>query len=110
MTRVAWIVVGGAVGVVVILAAALVVVIASGDDEPERAQPVLAPLGGDAEGTEAFRDCLAEQGVELPAPGEGPPTGDVDELQEAFEACRELLPEGFAPQGGGIAPGAPPGF
>lgn len=69
--------------------------------------------GGD---TAAFRDCLKEQGVDLPdsfgqgAPGQGqppnggqPPTGqqgggqpfgDDPELQEAFNACQDKAPAG----------------
>jgi hypothetical protein len=111
MSRKVMAIAGGAIGLIVILAVALVVAIASsGDDDsdPAEASPTTfqgSPPEGqrpDPEELEEFRTCMEEQGVELPEPGEAPPA-NVEELQQAFEACRDLLPEGLIPPGG--APG-----
>lgn len=61
----------------------------------------LAPDGvasgaGDPDAFEAFRDCLAEQGVELPGPGDdGRPSSSADDpaFAAAQEACADLRPE-----------------
>jgi hypothetical protein len=117
MTKTIWAVVGVSVAVTLAMAIALVVVLSSGDDDsgPDAEQSV-APLAvgqGQAQGggatfeeLEEFRSCMEEQGVELPAPGEAP-SGDVGELQDALESCRELLPEDAlqlrgGPFGGGV--------
>jgi hypothetical protein len=110
----------GVVGIVV-LAVTLVAVLAvaglgddaSGDgaaDAPPQQAPLAQPQGGvDREDFEAFRDCLADHGVDVPAgaPEGGPPTGfdPGDEAnQKALSNCVDELPEGVAPTGG------PPGF
>jgi hypothetical protein len=115
MTKTIWAVVGICVAATAAMAIALVIVLAGGDDDPapaERAAPFVFG-GGPAEGSGAapeeldeFRACLEDQGVEVPEPGAAPSGGDVEEMQEAFEACRELLPEGAETFGGG-SPGAP---
>ena len=76
-----------------------------------------APPGAPA-GIEEFQACLAEQGVELPDRGSGPPPegGMSGHTQRAFEACRDELPEGIGPpdnRPGGVPPdfdqnGSPP--
>jgi hypothetical protein len=82
-----------------------------------------------SDGDTAYRDCLAEQGVELPdfgTDGGGPPEGfdpgsgsippdggpgalpegfDQEAFQKAMEACADLAPEGglgAGPGGGGL--------
>ncbi len=58
-------------------------------------------------GLGAFAECLAEQGVELPAEGETPDfaSTDLTQLRAAIEACGDLAPEGL-PSGalGGAIP------
>ena len=106
---------GGGIALIVILAVALVVAIASsgdGDDDDgssAEASPQTfqgSPPEGferpDPEEAEEFRACLEEQGVDVPEAGEAPPS-DLEALQKAFDACRDLLPEGLSPPGG--APG-----
>ena len=68
----------------------------------------------DREAFEAFRECLTENGVEVPADGERPNRDDItDEQREAFrtarEACADELPEG-ARFGGGPGGHGPHGF
>ena len=104
---------------IVVLAVTLVAVLAvaglgddaSGDaDAPPQQAPLAQPQGGvDREDFEAFRDCLTDHGVDVPAgaPEGGPPTGfdPGDEAnRKALSNCRDELPEGVAPTGG------PPGF
>jgi hypothetical protein len=51
---------------------------------------------------------MEENGVEPPEPGvpqQAPPAG----VEEAFDACRDLLPEGAAPEEGGLRIMPPPG-
>ena len=76
----------------------------------------------DREAMESFRSCMEENGA--PPPPE-PPQGDAFErrleppseeerakIDEAFEACRDELPEGaraFGPGPGGPPCGPPPG-
>jgi hypothetical protein len=74
-----------------------------------------APGQGQRPGGEqfqAFQDCLREQGVELPDPGQGQPGGpgaggfdpsDPD-FRAAMEACQDDLPEGAGPGGGNFGP------
>jgi hypothetical protein len=103
-------------GAAALLAAgAIAMAIGSGDSADAGSDPA-----------QVFRDCLAEQGVELP---EAPPGGEAPEPpdgfdgtpppsgipqagapagagdQEAFGACQELMPE--PPEGEGFPPGAP---
>jgi hypothetical protein len=112
-----WLISGVALTLVAIGAVVAVIVSsdsgeASGSDSP-------------AASLEAFQECLAEQGVDAPAPGGGapfggaPPEGELpegglpgggpsDEMQGAMEACAELMP---APPGGAgedMPSGAPP--
>ena len=84
---------------------------APAQDAPQGPKPI------DPEEFEAFRQCMADNGVELPAPpepGSGPPTGppprpDVDRetLDAAHEACQDLLPEGARFGHGQGGPGGP---
>lgn len=58
------------------------------------------PAGSDASSSsdeQAFRDCLADQGVELPEAGASPDLAELDPaaLQEAMAACGDLAPEGL---------------
>jgi hypothetical protein len=108
MTRMAWIVVGIVSAAALGLAVALAVSLAGGDvdDEPQAGAPEFAPqLGGpglapEGAAPEEFLECMEEQGVE-------PPSGLQQEapegLEEAMEACRDLLPDGadlrIAPSG-----------
>jgi hypothetical protein len=76
----------------------------SGQQFPGSGPPGGAPpSGADQEAFQAFRDCLAKQGVELPDPrsqGGQPPSGfdpNDPNLQKAFSACRGELPEGAGP-------------
>jgi hypothetical protein len=62
-----------------------------------------------------FRQCLETQGVTLPDRGQGERPALTDTLRQAFEACRQYLPErplrgpGFGGPGNGTAPlGTPP--
>jgi hypothetical protein len=104
---------GGAIGLIVVLAVALVVAIASSGSDEDGSSAEAAPQtfqGSPPEGferpdpevVEEFRACMEDQGVEVPEPGEAPPS-DGDRLQEAFAACSDLLPEDIRPPGG--APG-----
>ena len=108
MTRGAWIAVGGVSALAVGLLVALVVALASAgsDDGPTAPEPRLVTPGG--EPSPEFRACMEENGVEPPEPGvpqQAPPAG----VEEAFEACRDLLPEGAAPEEGGLRIMPPPG-
>ena len=101
MTRAAWIAVGGVSALALGLLVALVVALASAgsDDEPEAPEgPGLITPGGAP--SPEFQDCMSENGVETPEPGvpqQAPPEG----FEDAFEACRHLLPED-AQDGGGL--------
>ena len=115
----------GAVGVAALLAIAAVAFSLRGDDEPaprggdntERRRP---PAGFDRSALQEFRNCLRDQGVELPQGppgGGGPPPGlgsGDGATRKAFQACRDKLPQGGAPPGGappgGGAPGGVPSF
>jgi hypothetical protein len=97
MTRAAWIAVGGVSALALGLAVALVIALAGAGDDDEPGTPqgpaVLTPGGAPSE---EFQDCMSENGVEPPQPGvpqQAPPAG----LEEALEACRDLLPEGAEP-------------
>jgi hypothetical protein len=64
---------------------------------------------------QAFRDCMADNGVELPEerpePGSERPERTEEEraaFREALEACEDLKPEGFG-RGPGCGPGGPGG-
>jgi hypothetical protein len=101
MTKTIWAVVGVSVAATVAMAVALVIVLAGGgdDSEPEgTAAPFAvgsgpAPSGAVPEELNDFRQCLEDQGVELPTPGDRPPANS-DELQDAVESCQEYLPQG----------------
>ena len=83
-----------------------------------------SPEGGGAPSSasmQAFRDCMREQGVELPEPsqGNGPPPGGQggrdlrgENTQAALEKCQDQLPEGLPgpgpPPQGGQAPDTSP--
>ena len=108
MTRGAWIAVGGVSALALVLLAALVVALASAgsEDEPDAPEPTLITPGG--EPSAEFQECMEENGVEPPEPGtrqQAPPAG----FEDAFEACRDLLPEGGAAEGGGLRIMPPPG-
>lgn len=82
---------------------------------------VLAACGGasaseSASADETFAECMSRNGVELPSPGGGPPSGDPGQMdqsafQAAQEACADLAPQGGPGGGGpgGDGPGGPPG-
>ena len=111
--------IGGAVIVIVLAVAFAIAALGdsdNGDDAAgsdgsnqfQRQLPGGGPPGGvDPQALQAFRDCLEENGVELPdpgsSPGSGPPAGfdprDSDP-QKAFSKCRGELPEGAGPPGG----------
>jgi hypothetical protein len=111
--------IGGAVLVIVAVAVGLAIAsIGGGDDaassdggrRSEQQFPGSGPPGGappsgaDRKDIQAFQDCLAEHGVELPDPrGQGgePPSGfdpNAPDLQEAFSACEGELPAGVGPR------------
>jgi hypothetical protein len=106
MSRTAWIVIGGVAAVALILAIALVIVIAGDDDESEAVpRPALgAAPQVDPQAMQDFQDCLRDHGVELPDPGAGPPAA-IRGAGQAFEACRDKLPEGVGALGGSGSPG-----
>src|SRR5688572_17569538 len=65
---------------------------------------------------QAFRDCMAENGVDLPdqrpEPGAERPERTEEErtaFHDALEACEDLKPEGFGRGGPGCGPGGPGG-
>ena len=101
MTKTIWAVVGISLAATVAMAVALAIVLAGGDDDSEPEGPAApftvgsgpAPSGALPEELEDFQQCLEDQGVELPTPGERPPANS-DELQDAVESCQEHLPEG----------------
>ena len=108
MTRGAWIAVGGVGALALGLLVALVVALASAgsEDEPEAPEPALFTPGGVP--SAEFQECMEENGVESPEPGtpqQAPPAG----FEKAFEACRDLLPEGGAGEAGGLRIMPPPG-
>ena len=121
---------GGAALLIVALAVGFAIASIGGDDDtassegggrsgrqfPGAGAPGGArPSGADRAALEAFQDCLAKHGVELPQPpaqGGQPPSGGQPpmggqppsgfdpsdpELQNAFAACQDELPEGFGP-------------
>ena len=111
-------VIGGALLVIVAVAVGLAIASIGGEDDatssdgggrPGQRFPGGAPPGGgppsgaDREEVQAFQDCLAKHGVELPDPpsqGGRPPSGfdpNDPDLQKAFSACRGELPEGVGP-------------
>lgn len=80
---------------------------AQSSDRPD-GPPDLAALGSSGVAGPVFSEeleaCLSDQGVEVPEPGSAPDTdGTSEEMQKAFEACREYLPE--MPEMGAGAPG-----
>ena len=103
MTRGAWIAVGGVSALALGLLVALVVALAGADSDDDPAtpeEPTLITPGG--EPSAEFQECMEENGVERPEPGT-PQTAPPAGFEEAFEACRELLPEGAVPgEGGGL--------
>ncbi|MSO42063.1 MAG: hypothetical protein EXQ70_09275 [Solirubrobacterales bacterium] len=58
---------------------------------------------------EKFQQCMEDQGVEPPDPGQGgpPSKADLQELEDAMKACADELPKGAAGCGP-IGPGGPP--
>jgi hypothetical protein len=71
--------------------------------------------GSPRSGFDQFRQCLETQGVTLPDRGQGERPALTDTLRQAFEACRQYLPErplrgpGFGGPGNGTASlGTPP--
>lgn len=84
---------------------------ATGEQPPDRGS------GPRAEQAQAFMECLRDNGVELPdAPaaspqggGGAPPFDPQDsDVQAAFEACQDKLPQGARPPGNRSPP--PPGL
>ena len=119
MTRNAWIAIGGLSALSLALAVGLIVSLTSGDDSEDAhgagAPAAFAPPGGDQLGgpmgapiggpPEEFRECMSEEGVELPEPDQPPSEKDQEALRDAFEACADELPEGGpSPPGGMMDP------
>lgn len=84
-----------------------------GDDSDSGSDAAATPAAPSADQRAAFdelRQCLSEQGVDVPDPGSGGPPGERGEpdpeLLEAFEACRDILPAGELPGPGGAPPGS----
>ncbi len=76
------------------LAACALAAAGCGGSDSEPSEPVQAVPEGAPEAFEALRDCLTDQGVELPEggdPGAGAPPELSDEQQQAFERCRGEL-------------------
>ena len=61
--------------------------------------------------TEAFRACLADQGIDVPEEGEERPDPSelTEEQREAFQAAREACAEFAPPHRPGCGPGGPGG-
>lgn len=83
------------------LVAAAIATSCGGSDSDDGGSASAASGGVSAEQEEArvqLQNCLREEGVELPEPGEGPPDEgeiDRDELEEAMEACDQYRDEAF---------------
>jgi hypothetical protein len=76
---------------------------------PPGPPPMIGLAAGDRKAFTEFRDCMADHGVDLPAPSAGPPPRDPSAKdRDAFEACADQLPK--PPAGGCPAPGGPPAF
>jgi haloalkane dehalogenase len=76
---------------------------------PTTSETVTSVAAAQSDVPQAFRDCMATNGIELP---EGPlamPDGaDQAVLQKAFTACQSELPAGMSPPGIGTPAGASP--
>jgi haloalkane dehalogenase len=76
---------------------------------PTTSETVTSVAAAQSDVPQAFRDCMATNGIELP---EGPlamPEGaDQAVLQKAFAACQSELPAGMSPPGIGATSGASP--
>jgi hypothetical protein len=106
MTRRAWIAAGGSLGLALILAIALIVVIASDDDSSASGTPAgpTFQLGGQLPSD--VQDCLSQQGIETPQPGQAPDSSvDPEKLRQAMEDCGASPPSGAVPFGS-QAPGS----
>ena len=102
MTRKRWIILGSVLAALATIAVVGIIIVGGGDDQTG---PAGAPPSGFGQVSQELQDCLAEQGID---PGSGPPAGGApdSDVQRAFEACRQYLPD---PPEGGEFPGAPPG-
>jgi hypothetical protein len=94
-------------GLLVVIAVVVLVVVAfaGGDDSADPiSTPGGVPSGLDEEQQsqlEEFRNCMSDQGVELPQPGDRPTIqGPSPEMLEAMQQCQQYLPEGIGPGGG----------
>ncbi len=108
MTKKAWALVGGAIGLAVVLAVALVVVIATDDDDDSDAlaRPVPFAAGGlDTDAFQEFRECLSEHGVSRPTRTRDRRNRVPKRLRRGFAECRDLLPA--PPAGARRPPGVP---
>ncbi len=81
----------------VLLALGLVACGEGADDaggSPSSSASASSPESSAPAGQEAFAECLAEQGIELPAEGETPDLESFDraQLQSAMEECGDLAP------------------
>ena len=66
-----------------------------------------APSGSPPQLSEEFKSCLAEQGVDVPDPGSGPPQGGQapnGDISKAIQACQDKVGGGFSPPSGGNGP------
>lgn len=75
-------------------------------ERPDGNPPEFGGDGGaapDPQALESFRDCLKDQGVDVPEPGSGQrPDFDREGLRRALEACRDELPSDIQPRGGDL--------
>ena len=115
--KISW-AVGGAV-IASLLAVALAIAVlgdseggddAEGSNDRERSTQRFPgggpPAGVNREELQAFRDCLEDNGVELPDPRSGGggappagPDGSDPDIREGFSQCQDKLPEGAGPPG-----------
>jgi hypothetical protein len=110
-----------ALGASMLAVGGLSVALAAGDgnERPDREEfvagpfdhvvPAPAPNAETRAEMEKFDECMADEGFPPPEPGERPDISDgpPEGLDEAFEECENLLPEGLPhpPPGAGPGPG-----
>ena len=97
-----------------VLALALLTLAAcGGSDENVAAAPDDAAAAAPGSDMQAFQECLADNGVEMGAPrsqdgssdGSPPSMPDQEAMQQAQEACADLMPEGMGGGGPGMGAG-----
>lgn len=79
-----------------------------GADDDASEQPTNATSSASSATDDAFRECLADQGVDLPEEGTTPDPSQLDPaaMQQAMEACGDLAPDGLlgGPDGASAMP------